>query len=101
MTEKLQNQYVPDYVTPPGETLEEILVSIGMTKAGLSDRIGKTPKHVGDIVKHGAPITPQTAMDLEKALGIAPAIVIGRLQHEGYIPHSHFNGLRRRLEATA
>jgi len=69
MTEKLQNQYVPDNVTPPGETLDEILVSIGMTKAELSDRIGKTPKHVGDIVKHGAPITPQTAMDLEKALG--------------------------------
>jgi len=69
MTEKLQNQYAPDYVTPPGETLEEILVSIGMSKAELSDRIGKTPKHVGDIIKHGAPITPQTAMDLEKVLG--------------------------------
>jgi addiction module HigA family antidote len=69
MTEKLQNQYVPDYVTPPGETIEEILVSIGMSKAELSDRIGKTPKHVGDIIKHGAPITPQTAMDLEKVLG--------------------------------
>jgi len=69
MTENQLNQYVPDYVTPPGETLEEILDSIGMTKAELSDRIGKTPKHVGDIIKHGAPITPQTAMDLEKALG--------------------------------
>jgi len=73
MTEKLQNQYAPDYVTPPGETLEQILGSIGMTKAELSDRIGKTPKHVGDIIKHGAPITPQTAMDLEKAIG-TPAV---------------------------
>ena len=73
MTEKLQNQYAPDYVTPPGETLEEILDSIGMTKAELSDRIGKTPKHVGDIIKHGAPITPQTAMDLEKVWGLRRA----------------------------
>jgi plasmid maintenance system antidote protein VapI len=69
MTEKLQNQYAPDYVTPPGETIEEILVSIGMSKAELSDRIGKTPKHVGDIIKYGAPITSQTAMDLDKVLG--------------------------------
>jgi addiction module HigA family antidote len=69
MTERLENQYMPDYVTPPGETLEEILDTIGMSKAELADRIGKTPKTIGEIIKHGAPITPATAMELEKALG--------------------------------
>jgi addiction module HigA family antidote len=69
MIEQLENQYLPDYVTPPGETLQEILDTIGMSKAELADRIGKTPKTIGEIIKHGAPITPTTAMELEKALG--------------------------------
>ena len=69
MIEQLENQYVPDYVTPPGETLQEILDTIGMSKAELAGRIGKTPKTIGEIIKHGAPITPTTAMELEKVLG--------------------------------
>jgi addiction module HigA family antidote len=69
MSERIENQYMPDYVTPPGETLQEILDTIGMTKAELADRIGKTPKTIGEIIKHGAPVTPGTAMELEKVLG--------------------------------
>ena len=69
MINQIQNEYLPDVVTPPGETLQDILDTIGMTKAELAERIGKTPKHIGDIIKHGAPITPATAMELEKALG--------------------------------
>jgi addiction module HigA family antidote len=69
MNNQIQNEYLPDLVTPPGETLQDILDTIGMTKTELAARIGKTPKHIGDIIKHGAPITPATAMELEKALG--------------------------------
>ncbi len=69
MTDRAINEYQPDFVTPPGETLQDLLDTIGMTKSELADRIGKTPKHVGDIIKHGAPITPTTAMVLEKVLG--------------------------------
>jgi HTH-type transcriptional regulator/antitoxin HigA len=70
MTDRIQNEYFPDVVTPPGETLQEILDSRGMTKAELAERIGKTPKFVIDIVKHGATITPTTAIELDKALGV-------------------------------
>ena len=28
------------------------------------------------------------------ALGIAPGIVVGRLQHEGWLPRAHLNGLK-------
>jgi len=31
-------------------------------------------------------------------LGIAPGIVVGRLQHEGIVPHRYYNGLRRRFQ---
>ncbi|MEW5702911.1 MAG: helix-turn-helix domain-containing protein [Candidatus Zixiibacteriota bacterium] len=33
-------------------------------------------------------------------LRISPGIVVGRLQHEGYIPHSHLNNLRVRMTWT-
>ena len=33
-----------------------------------------------------------------QTLGIAPGIVVGRLQREGIVPHSHLNGLKVRLE---
>ncbi len=69
MTNRIQNEYMPDMVTPPSETLQEILDTIGMTKAELADRIGKTPKFINDVINHGATITPVTAMELEKALG--------------------------------
>lgn len=70
MTDRLTNEYRPDVVTPPGETLQETIEALGMTKAELAARIGKTPKTVGEIIKHGAPVTPSTAMELEKVLGI-------------------------------
>jgi hypothetical protein len=30
-------------------------------------------------------------------LGIAPGIVVGRLQHEGYLERSHLNHMKRKL----
>ena len=35
-----------------------------------------------------------------KKLGIAPGVVVGRLQHEGVLPHSHLNDLKVRYEWT-
>jgi Predicted Zn peptidase len=32
-----------------------------------------------------------------ESLGLAPGIVVGRLQHEKLIPYSHYNALKRRF----
>ena len=69
MSEQLRTEYNPDVVTPPAETLQDILDAWQMTKAELAQRIGKTPKTIGEIINHNAPITPDTAVALEKALG--------------------------------
>ena len=69
MIKQIINEYAPDMVTPPGDTLQEIIDTIGMTKAELADRIGKTPKFINDIINHHAAVTPTTAMELEKVLG--------------------------------
>lgn len=78
MSEKVKNEYEPDVVTPPGETLLETLHALGMRQAELATRIGKTPKALVDIIKHNAEITPDTAMQLEKALGIPASFWMNR-----------------------
>ena len=40
MIRAIENQYAPDYVSPPGETLTEILESLGMSQAELAERTG-------------------------------------------------------------
>ena len=37
-------------------------------------------------------------LDFAEEQGIAPGIVVGRLQHEGLLPWSHLNGFKARLE---
>ena len=65
-----QNQYQPDFVTPPGETLQDTLDSLGMSQTELAQRTGKHKKTINAIVKCKQEITPKTALQLEKALGV-------------------------------
>ena len=39
----------------------------------------------------------EAIIDFAKQLGIAPGIVVGRLQHDGLIPYSHHHRLKRRF----
>ena len=70
MGDEIQNEYVPEYAVPPGETLQEVLEGVPMSQAELARRMGRTPKMVNEIVAGKAPITPETALLLERVLGI-------------------------------
>lgn len=70
MSEVIQNQYTPDYVSPPGETLEEILEEREMSQAELASRMGRPRKTISEIINGHAAITPETALQLERVLGI-------------------------------
>ena len=63
------NRYQPDYLVTPGEVLEEYLDGLGMTQAELASRTGLAKKTINEIVKAKSPITPETALKLERALG--------------------------------
>lgn len=71
MSNKLQNQYAPDYVSPPGETLQEILEERGMSQAELAERTGRPKKTISEIINGKAAITPETALQLERVLGVS------------------------------
>ena len=66
----IANRYEPDSVSPPGDTLMEALKDRGMSQLDLAERVGMTRKHVNRILAGEAPITPETALRLERALGI-------------------------------
>ncbi len=63
--------YDPDYATPPGSSLRSTLDTIGMTQAELAARAGLSLKHVNQIVQGIAPLTPETALSLEKVTGVS------------------------------
>ncbi len=65
-----RNQYSPDFITPPGETLQETLESLGMTQVELAERTGRPIKTISEIINAKTAITTETALQLEKVLGV-------------------------------
>ena len=45
--------------------------------------------------------TQAGVVEFAQDIGIDPSVIVGRLQHEGHLPHSHFNNLRSRFAWTA
>jgi addiction module HigA family antidote len=81
MANTTQNEYQPDLVTPPGDTLRETLSAMAMSQAELAERMGRAKKTVNEIVRGKAPITPDTALQLERVLGIPAGFWNRREQH--------------------
>jgi HTH-type transcriptional regulator / antitoxin HigA len=66
------NHYMPDYTVTPGEVLAYELELRNMSRAELAKRTGLTEKHIITILKSKGTIiiTPETAIKLERALGM-------------------------------
>jgi addiction module HigA family antidote len=62
-----------DWTVTPGEILAEALEEREMTQADLARRMGRPLKTINEIVKAKAAVTPETAIQLERALGISAA----------------------------
>jgi HTH-type transcriptional regulator / antitoxin HigA len=67
-------RYEPDVVLPPGDTLSEVLDEAGMTQAELAKRTGLSTKHINQIVNGSAPVTPETALLLDRATGVSARV---------------------------
>ena len=70
--------FAPDYAVPPGDTLADILEERDMTQTELARRLGVSLKHVNQVVKGVAPISPDLALRLEKVLGSTAAFWLTR-----------------------
>ena len=70
MTSIAPAPYQPDVAIPPGETIREILESVSMTQAELSNRMGRPTNKVNEVIQGKRQITADTALELELALGL-------------------------------
>lgn len=70
MVDNERSEYRPDVVSPPGETLVDVLAEAGMSQAELADRTGRPKKTINEIVKGKAMLTSETAVQLERVLGV-------------------------------
>lgn len=66
-----QPGWQPDWTVAPGEILLEALQGREMTQSELAQRLGRPLKTINEIIKGKAAITPETAIQLERALGIS------------------------------
>lgn len=68
MTDRV-SQFEPDWVSPPGDTILDLLEEKNWSQAELATRTGFTRKHVNELVSGKASLTPETALKLEGTLG--------------------------------
>ena len=61
--------FAPDWVSPPGSTVADLLEERGWTQQALAQRSGFTTKHISLLINGKAPITEDTAVKLERVLG--------------------------------
>ena len=85
MAEAKKHAFRPNYAVPPGETLSETIETLGMSQAELAQRTGHPKKTINEIIKGKAPISANTAIQLERVLGV---------------PASFWNNLERNYRET-
>ena len=71
-------QTAKELLSPPGDTIRETLEVMEMSQAELAERMGRAKEKVNDIIKGRAPISQNTAFQLEKVLGIPATFWLNR-----------------------
>ncbi|MDA8234671.1 MAG: HigA family addiction module antitoxin [Clostridia bacterium] len=66
-----KTKFKPQFAIPPGETVLETIEAIGMSQAELAARTGRPLKTINEIIKGKTAITPETALQFERVLGVS------------------------------
>ena len=61
--------FAPDWVSPPGETVLDMLEERRWTQAQLAERLGFSSKHVNQLIKGKVPLSEDAAIRLQNVLG--------------------------------
>jgi addiction module HigA family antidote len=85
--------FAPDYSVPPGEILAEMLEARQLSQVELAARCELSEKHVSQIITGKASITSDTALLLERTLGVAASLWLN-------LESSHRLYLARQAERT-
>lgn len=72
------NEFNPDWVSPPGDTIADALKEFGWKRKDFAGRMGVSEKHVSQLISGKAKITENTASVLAKVLGSTAAFWLRR-----------------------
>ena len=64
-----ESNEIQDLVSPPGETILDILEELGWSRLELAQRTGYTQSHIDQLIEGNASITEEIALKLERVLG--------------------------------
>lgn len=67
-------QYRPDHAAPPGDLIQEYLDTLQISARELARRCGRSGKLMAEIVAGKAPVEPETALQLQRVLGLPASI---------------------------
>lgn len=67
----------PGRAIPPGRLLATHLAAREMSQAQCARRCGRSPKLISEIISGKAPIQPETALQLERVLGLRSSVWLG------------------------
>lgn len=65
------DDFSPNYGTAPGLTLRAVLDKLGLNQSDLAERTARPKKTINEIIQGKAAITPDTALQFERVLGIS------------------------------
>jgi len=68
-----KKDFRPDWVSPPGETIAQILEQRNLSSMKFAERIGRTSEEVEELISGAEKITIETARKLESVLGASVA----------------------------
>lgn len=76
MTEK--TTFAPDWASPPGATIDELLAEHGLSRGDLADHLGQAVAFVDRLIAGQARVTTEIASGLERVLGSSTAFWMRR-----------------------
>lgn len=65
----LNSTFQPDWVSPPGDTISDLLDERDWTQEDLAQRLGLSTKHLSQLINGKVVLTEETAFRLERVLG--------------------------------
>jgi HTH-type transcriptional regulator/antitoxin HigA len=75
------NEFNPDWVSAPGDTIQDLLNERGMSKVELSELAGIPLALVDELLVGTAPITAAVAESLERVFGASAQFWLNREKH--------------------
>lgn len=81
MDKSAENQYMPDTVSTPGETLLETLGTFGMSPSHLAERTGRSNETINEIIEGKRRVTSEISLELEQVLGVPASFWNNRERH--------------------